>query len=56
MAMVVSTPTAAKGQKRKAQDKSSNGKDKKTKGESIESDPLYFHENRDQERYNLDFE
>ena len=53
--MVVSTPTAAKGQKRKAQDESSKGKDKKTKRETIEYDPLYFHEDREQEMYNLDF-
>ena len=47
------------GQKRKAMDDSSRGKGKKKKGESssdlaLEHNPLYFPDDRDQERYNLD--
>ncbi|GFY99249.1 hypothetical protein Acr_13g0006500 [Actinidia rufa] len=56
--LVVSTPEQSKGQKRKAMEDS--GKGKKKKGESSsnvnqERDPLYFLEDRDLERYNLDF-
>ncbi|GFY88780.1 hypothetical protein Acr_06g0007200 [Actinidia rufa] len=56
--LVVSTPEQFKGQKRKAVKDS--GKGKKKKGESSsnvdqERDPLYFLEDRDLERYNLDF-
>ena len=61
-ALVVSTPEAPKGQKRKASVDTSKDKGKKQKGESSasgsasqERDPLYFLEDRDLERYNLDF-
>ena len=57
---MVSTPEAPKGQKRKAVGDTSKDKGKKQKGESSasasqERDPLYFLEDRDLERYNMDF-
>ncbi|GFS41456.1 hypothetical protein Acr_00g0074460 [Actinidia rufa] len=56
--LVVSTPEQSKGQKREAVE--DLGKGKKKKGESSsnvnqERDPLYFLEDRDLKRYNLDF-
>ena len=61
-ALVVSTPEAPKSQKRKASVDTPKEKGKKQKGESsasgsasLERDPLYFLEDRDLERYNLDF-
>ena len=62
-ALVVSTPHALKGQKRKSKVDSSqdNGKMKKRKkGEStsitaLEQNELYFNEDKAQERYNSDF-
>ena len=55
----MSTPEMAKGQKRKAQDDSGKQNGKKKKGESSsapsEHNTLYFDEDSDQERYNLDF-
>ena len=58
--LVVSTPTATKGQKRKAQGDSSKRKGKKKKGEAssaptLERNILCFDEDEGQERYNLDF-
>ena len=60
LALVVSTPTTAKGQKRKAKDDLSKERRKKKKGESssthvLECNTLYFVEDTGQERYNFDF-
>ena len=60
LTLVVSTPTTAKGQKRKAIGDLSKEKRKKKKGKSssiptLERNTLYFAEDMGQERYNLDF-
>ena len=61
-ALVVSTPDAPRGQKRKAGVDTPKEKSKKQKGETsaassapLDRDPMYFLEDRDWERYNLDF-
>ena len=60
LALVVLTPTMARGQKRKSKDDHSKVKGKKKKGEStsvpaLEQNVLYFAEDKAQERYNIDF-
>ncbi|GFS46231.1 hypothetical protein Acr_00g0100930 [Actinidia rufa] len=55
LALVVSTPTMAAGQKRKAQSDTGKEKSNKKMGESssthdLERDPLYILEDRDQKR------
>ncbi|GFY97518.1 hypothetical protein Acr_12g0000590 [Actinidia rufa] len=59
LAMVVSTPPIASGQKRKAQDDADKGKEKKKKGESSsttaqECNILYFDEDASQESMKMD--
>ncbi|GFZ12043.1 hypothetical protein Acr_23g0004280 [Actinidia rufa] len=59
LALVVLTPTMAKGQKRKSKVDPSKEKGKK-KGEStfvpaLKRNVLYFNEDKSQERYNIDF-
>ena len=60
LALVVSTPTMAKGQKRKATNDLSKEKGKNKKRESssalvLEWNTLYLDKDMSQERYNLDF-
>ena len=61
-ALVVSTPEASKGQKRKASVDTTKEKSKKQRGETstagsapLDRDPMYFLQDRDWERYNIDF-
>ena len=60
LALVLSTPTMARGQKRKSKDYYSKDKGKNKKGEStsvlaLERNVPYFDEDKSQERYNIDF-
>ena len=60
LALVASKPIVGKSQKRKAKVDSDKGKREKKKGDlgstpALEQNTLYFTENKDQERYNIDF-